>query len=139
VGASVLPGGVMAPGHWNDDVPRFFKFSWYLVGAFATAMFFIWTLLVGYVYGDAKRRGMRYVLWTLLAIFIPNAIGFILYFIMRDPVMRNCLKCGALVSSKHSFCQSCGAALTNVCPQCRKTVEPGWSHCTNCGAGLKAA
>ena len=45
-----------------------------------------WTLLIGYVYGDARRRGMRYVMWTLLAIFIPNGIGVILYFILRDPM-----------------------------------------------------
>ena len=26
-----------------------------------------YTLLIGYIYGDARRRGMRYVMWTLLA------------------------------------------------------------------------
>ena len=31
-----------------------------------------WVALIGYVYGDAKRRQMRYVMWTLLAIFIPE-------------------------------------------------------------------
>ena len=34
-----------------------------------------YALLVGYVYGDAKRRGMRYIMWTLLAIFLSNGIG----------------------------------------------------------------
>ncbi len=48
---------------------------------------FVLVLLIGYVYADAKRRGMRYVMWTLLAIFIPNAIGIILYFVMRDPLL----------------------------------------------------
>ena len=42
--------------------------------------------LIGYVYGDAKRRQMRYVMWTLLAIFVPHGIGMILYFILRDPL-----------------------------------------------------
>ena len=32
----------------------------------------IYVLLIGYVYADAKRRGMRYVMWTLLAIFIDR-------------------------------------------------------------------
>ena len=36
-----------------------------------------YVLLIGYVNGDARRRGMRYVMWTLLAMFIPNAIGII--------------------------------------------------------------
>ena len=30
---------------------------------------FVLVVLIGYVNGDAKRRGMRHVLWTLLAIF----------------------------------------------------------------------
>lgn len=123
----------------DGDFPGGPRFFMYFIGLFMTLMLFVWTLLVGYVYGDAKRRGMRYVLWTLLAIFIPNAIGFILYFIMRDPPMRNCSKCGTLVSSKDAFCSVCGAALTSVCPQCRRAVEPAWSHCTSCGTGLKAA
>src|SRR5215831_16663734 len=50
--------------------------------------------LIGYVYGDAKRRQMRYVMWTLLAIFIPNGIGMILYFILRDPLPEPCPGCG---------------------------------------------
>src|SRR4051794_15250804 len=45
--------------------------------------FFLYLLLVGYIYGDAKRRGMRPLLWALLGFFIPNMIGIILYFILR--------------------------------------------------------
>ena len=56
--------------------------------AFSTAMGLIvaaYVLLIGYINGDAARRGMNRVLWTLLAIFVPNAIGIILYFVLRDP------------------------------------------------------
>lgn len=98
----------------------------------------ILTLLIGYVYADARRRGMRYVMWTLLAIFIPNAIGIILYFILRDPLMEPCPHCGALVRHGFAFCPKCGGALSSVCPNCRRAVEPGWSHCVNCGAPLGA-
>ena len=58
---------------------------------FATAMaaiLFVFALLIGYVNGDARRRKMRHVMWTLLSIFIPNGIGIILYFIQRDPLPR---------------------------------------------------
>ena len=49
-----------------------------------------YVLLVGaYVNADARRRGMRYVLWTLLAILIPNAIGIILYFVLRDALRHH--------------------------------------------------
>ena len=59
-----------------------------------------WVALIGYVYGDAKRRQMRYVMWTLLAIFIPNAIGMILYFILRDPLPKPCPGCGHIEKAK---------------------------------------
>ena|SRR5271157_3801260 len=70
-----------------------------------------WAVLLGYVYGDARRRGMRYVMWTLLAIFIPNGIGVILYFILRDPMPSYCSKCGAPAKQGHAFCPVCGASI----------------------------
>lgn len=96
-------------------------------------------LVVGYIYSDARRRGMRYIMWTLLAAFIPNAIGIILYFILRDPLLAPCAHCGAPGRAGYAFCPSCGGALARACPQCRRAVEPGWSHCVSCGAELKAA
>ena len=93
-------------------------------------------LLVGYVFGDARRRGMNHVLWTLLAIFIPNAIGVILYFILRDPIPVPCPSCGALARKGHAYCAGCGTAVRVACPQCRQPVEPGWRNCARCGAGL---
>ena len=100
-------------------------------------LLFIWVLLIGYVYGDARRRGMRHVMWTLLAVFIPNAIGIILYFILRGPLLRACPKCGAAAGSLFPFCPACGTALAQTCPECRRCVEPGWSHCGHCGAHLR--
>jgi putative effector of murein hydrolase LrgA (UPF0299 family)/RNA polymerase subunit RPABC4/transcription elongation factor Spt4 len=94
-------------------------------------------LLIGYVNGDARRRGMRYVMWTMLAIFIPNGIGIILYFIMRDPLPQTCSSCGVVARTKGTFCPNCGTALTNVCKSCGRAVEPSWTHCTGCGTALK--
>jgi hypothetical protein len=99
----------------------------------------ILVLLIGYVYADSRRRGMRYVLWTLLAIFIPNAIGIILYFILRDPLPRSCPKCGALVPVRFPHCPACGTAVTQTCPECRRPVELEWFHCAHCGATLRSA
>ena len=57
--------------------------SWPLLGkiAFPYGIFllvFALILLIGYVYADAKRRKMRYIMWNCLAILIPVAIGIIL-------------------------------------------------------------
>jgi len=95
-----------------------------------------YTLLIAYVYGDARRRGMRHVLWTLLAIFLFNGIGIILYFILRDPLMVYCSRCGAGVHPSHAFCPKCGGGVQPSCRQCHRTIQPGWSHCAWCGQTL---
>jgi hypothetical protein len=99
----------------------------------------IWVLLIGYVYADAKRRGMRYVMWTLLAIFIPDAIGIILYFILRDPPMKACPQCAQVLKPGYTFCPHCGTSLLPTCPNCGRSVELGWANCPHCGTGLPAA
>jgi hypothetical protein len=115
--------------------------KWPLAGA---AAFSIWpglllavlVLLIGYINADARRRGMRYVMWTLLAIFIPNSIGIILYFILRDPLLVQCAKCGAQARSGFAFCPQCGAGLSTACTACKRPVDPGWKRCAYCGASL---
>jgi hypothetical protein len=99
-------------------------------------LLFALVLLIGYVYGDAKRRGMRYIMWTLLATFVPDAIGIILYFILRDPLPRRCVKCGEGVLAKFVFCPHCGASTQPTCPQCGKPVDPTWTNCPYCGSKL---
>ena len=53
--------------------------DWPLAGKMAMAALpglsmFALVLVVGYVYADAKRRGMRYVMWTWLAALIPKGM-----------------------------------------------------------------
>jgi|HubBroStandDraft_6_1064221.scaffolds.fasta_scaffold292930_3 RNA polymerase subunit RPABC4/transcription elongation factor Spt4 len=96
----------------------------------------IYVLLIGFVYVDAKRRGMRYVMWTLLCIFIGNGIGLILYFILRDPMPTPCTKCGFLVGASYSFCPKCGTELFRACKLCHKKLDPNWVNCAYCGAPI---
>lgn len=92
--------------------------------------------LWGYVYGDAKRRGMRYVMWTFLAIFVPDLIGVILYFILRTPLPKPCPGCGQPVKAGFVFCPHCGTSVQPTCPNCGHGVEPGWANCPHCGQQL---
>lgn len=92
--------------------------------------------LIGYIYGDAKRRQMRYVMWTLLAIFVPHGIGMILYFILRDPLPKACPGCGHIEKAKFPFCPRCRTLLQSTCPKCEKPVEPTWVNCAYCGQQL---
>ena len=107
-----------------------------LIGLAGMVALSFYILIVGYIAGDARRRGMRPVLWVLLAIFIPNAIGIILYFILREPLLKFCPKCGAGGNAAFAFCSACGASLGKSCPGCRTAVQSDWTHCARCGMSL---
>jgi hypothetical protein len=79
-----------------------------LVGAAIGTLIMAWVVSLGYVYGDAQRRGMPRVLWTLIAAFIPNLLGFLLYFALRQPIVSPCTNCGQAVTAKQQFCPGCG-------------------------------
>jgi RNA polymerase subunit RPABC4/transcription elongation factor Spt4 len=97
---------------------------------------FAMVLLIGYVHADAKRRGMRYIMWTFLAIFLPQAMGILLYFIFREPLPRSCPACARPIGSGFAFCPFCGHSLAQACPQCKRSVELSWANCAYCGSAL---
>lgn len=68
-------------------------------------------LFAGYVYGDARRRGMNAIAWTVVAVVIPNLIGFLLYFVLRKAVVLPCPQCGQGVAPRAAFCSACGYQL----------------------------
>ena len=79
-------------------------------GLFAAA----YVLLAGYVYADASRRGMPAIAWTALTVLVPNAIGFVLYFLLRKPIVHPCPNCGCGVAQDAAFCSGCGQSQLNA-------------------------
>jgi hypothetical protein len=69
----------------------------------------VWFLGLGFIYADARQRGMHPVLWVLVAFLVPHLLGFLLYFVMRQPIAAPCPQCGMPVALTQSFCPSCGA------------------------------
>jgi hypothetical protein len=135
--ASFLGLVLLLPGlAEKEGTPFLVRLPIFLASLVGVALVGAYVLLVGYVCGDARRRGMNSVLWTLLAIFIPNAIGIILFFILREPVPVPCPSCGTPAKKGHAYCAVCGAAVRAACPQCHQPVEPGAHNCTRCGAPL---
>ena len=96
-------------------------------------------LLIGYINVDAGRRGMSRTLWTLLAIVIPNAIGFILYFLLRPALSSLCPACGAATRPDYGYCPKCGKNLALHCSRCQHAVQADDVYCPNCGTSLTSA
>ncbi len=66
-----------------------------LLGMLAGAVLGCYAVLIGYINQDAGRRGMSRLLWTLIAIFVPNGLGIVLYFVLRKPRAVTCPQCNA--------------------------------------------
>jgi hypothetical protein len=105
---------------------------------FAGLVVAFYILVAGYVNRDAKRRGMNSLVWTLLVIFIPNAIGFIIYFLTRRPVLLQCPQCSTHIEAGFTYCPRCSYKLTPTCPKCDRSVTITDVFCPYCGKALEA-
>jgi hypothetical protein len=108
----------------------------------ASLGFAIFIFLVVYVNRDASRRGMSAALWTILVIILLPAwgfIGFVIYFLMREPLPYPCPQCGNSVGARFNFCPNCKCNLQPSCPQCKREVAETDKFCPFCGNDLKAA
>ena len=76
-----------------------------------------YTLLVGYVSRDVKRRNMPAALWMLIVVIMPGGIGAVVYFLLRQPTMVRCPNCTTELTAGVHFC-----------PQCRFQVAPVCGH-----------
>ena len=98
-----------------------------------------WVLLLSYVNRDAARRGMSPTLWTLISLLVPNLIGFILYFMLRKPLPKECPGCGFTVNDSFRFCPRCRYALAPVCPSCGQPIRNDYACCPYCGQATTPA
>lgn len=107
-----------------------------IILVFPGAILAAWVLLIFYVNADAGRRGMSRLMWTLLVIFVPYAIGFIVYYVVRRPIPQLCPSCGGVIQQDFLFCPACRHELKAICPGCHRHVEAGWVNCAFCGIKL---
>ena len=103
------------------------------------SIIFIVPILIGvYVYRDAKRRGMNALVWTLIALFAPSLIGFIIYLLVRNSYSDlECPRCQTTIKDEYVLCPKCGAKLRPFCPNCSAPVEPDWKVCPRCASPLE--
>jgi len=96
-------------------------------------------LLIGYVNRDASRRGMNATLWTILILVLSpgtGVLGFLIYFLMREPLPYNCPQCGATVGARFNYCPNCKCNLRPTCPQCKREVGELDKFCPYCACDL---
>lgn len=106
------------------------------IASAAAAVLGGFAMLMGYIGGDAKRRGMIAWLWVLVALLVPYLLGVILYFVVREPLPFKCPQCGAAVTAQFNFCPSCKFNLRPNCPECRLALRAGGRFCPHCGFSL---
>ena len=115
-----LIGGALADNQKNLLGPMGLYWTAALVMGTLSAS---WLLAIGFVFADARQRGMRATLWTVVVILFPHLLGFLLYFVLRSPISLTCARCGNTVSTAQNFCACCGA------PRSREsTPDPYLSH-----------
>jgi hypothetical protein len=98
--------------------------------------------MVAYVNRDSKRRGMNSGLWTLLVLILSPGwliIGFVIYFLMREPMPYPCPQCGKTVGARFNFCPNCKCNLHPSCPQCKREVVETDKFCPYCAYELGAS
>lgn len=122
---------VMLPRYLPNEVPPqpWLSVIGSLVGLLVAAI----VLLTGYIYADARRRGMNAVLWVVLVILIPKPFGYIAYFLLRKPLLVACLQCGTAVGRDFAYCPKCRYALSPSCANCGRMVKPDYVVCPYCG------
>jgi hypothetical protein len=112
--------------------------GWLLLGILGGLVAVVWVLIIGYINADAGRRGMGRVLWTFIAILVPNCLGILAYFLLRKPKTYPCPGCGTQVSPEFRFCAKCGFALAPVCAHCGRAIQHDFVCCPYCGKPVAA-
>src|SRR5689334_12892470 len=109
-------GNEMFPPELRDN-PVLASFALAGIVTMVSVFFAFFIFMTAYVNRDASRRGMNSALWTILIlIFLPTwgLIGFVIYFLMREPLPYPCPQCSArseehtseLQSQFHLVCRS---------------------------------
>ena len=134
-------GNEMFPPELRDN-PVLASFALAGIVTMVSVFFAFFIFMTAYVNRDASRRGMNSALWTILIlIFLPTwgLIGFVIYFLMREPLPYPCPQCSASVSARFNFCPNCKCNLQPSCPQCKREVAELDKFCPFCGNDLRSA
>lgn len=103
-----------------------FPIPWFFSPLMPLALLVLWIAVILWVYRDAEQRNMNGVLWGLL-VFVGNIIGLLIYLIVRNEE-----------TTRFRSSASTSIPASNLCPSCKRRVQPGFAYCPHCGAKMKA-
>ena len=79
-------------------------------------------LMAIWVYKDAKAHGENGLLWLIIVIVVPNALGLVLYLLLvKREEKKICPTCGSYNPLNASHCGQCGGSLD----QAQRVEAPG--------------
>jgi hypothetical protein len=124
---------VLMPHHHQPGAPIGMRVFW---GVSWGVVLAVYALLIGYISRDAKRRQMNAGLWCLAAILMPGAIGTVVYFLLRQPLITPCPACNSGIEAGANYCSQCRFQVGLMCGQCYRGVRPTEVYCGRCGHHL---
>ena len=74
-----------------------------VIFAFCTSGF-----LAAWVYEDCGKRGDDPILWAIVVLVATPLIGWMIYFLRRPEIKRDCPACGHQISLRAKYCEECG-------------------------------
>jgi hypothetical protein len=129
VGVLVYFNSVPPPAHRRPGtLPAHWIFLYTMVSALAS-----YILMLGYVSRDVRRRNMPAALWLLIVLVMTGGIGFVVYFLLRQPIMTRCPNCTTELAASVHFCPQCQFQVAPVCGQCFRGVQITDVYCAQCG------
>lgn len=136
VGMPMLFMLVIAP---SDPRPRPRAYTAVMSVLFGMFLAF-YMLMIGFVTRDSKRRGMNPIVWTLILVsLLPSGVGFIVYFLLREPVALRCPHCSQDIALDQNFCTQCRFQLKPICISCRHALADDDVYCAYCGTATQPA
>lgn len=118
----------------DPEVPPFFPFFF---GGMFLLIGVIYFSIGLFVYRDAPKRGVNRWMWMLIALYVPNLIGLIIYVIVTGNRKHTCVHCGKTVKEEYKACPYCGKDLESSCPNCQQSVKEEWHVCPYCKTNVK--
>lgn len=110
-----------------------------LIGVLLLVAFFF-SVLGAIIYKDAQTYGLPPLKWALIAVFVPNLIGVVIYLVARSKIEKAlyCSNCMHPVEKDYNLCPNCATVFENICQVCKKALKSEHEICPYCGSTISS-